>query len=329
MLIDGYITTVISISMISLVYEDSSNTVDNFIAIGVCRIYNYVDTYLRWLTLWGPGPQLLRPNGDHLVFVFRSSHHKPSGDFLEVLKADSIRLSQKIHRLGVAHVSSMGLVYGSKIRGCFLPSFAEDTAAEMQIMRGIMRSITHASSWVSAAFWQTTRIKEKITYAHLLGLQPVIVSMGINAICHNWERLHRFTQQEYEERYGVLDIWISIPMSADPSDPLDPEDRRVMCPTEMERHYRRVGFYTTTDFINHDEGHGESEGVGVSKTCIDTYRDGYDYLSEVRTTTRYVRMRGSKEKSSLEGNYLQYIVLTLHYPPCSCLYSTNGTIRRV
>lgn len=129
--------------------------------------------------------------------------------------------------------------------------------------------------------------------------------MGINAICHNQDRLHHQTQ-DYEERHGVLDIWMSILLATDPADPLNSDDRRVVCPTKLGRNYRRVGFYTTTDFVNHGRD-GGSERACILKEYIDIYRDEYDYLSELRTTAGgCAQWLGSEEKCSLEGRLLHY-----------------------
>jgi hypothetical protein len=157
-------------------------------------------------------------------------------------------------------VDTISIVCGTRVRGRYVPSFAHGPASEEELPirslpadRRTSTALNRLLAEVDNALQLTQRIKTQIIDAILGGGYPVIVSMGVNALSHNAERLGLF-MQDFKSRYGPLDVWLRVLKG-------EVEGHRdgtsfAMYPTKVGRRY--VGFCTSTDV-----GDCCSEGVEV------------------------------------------------------------------
>jgi hypothetical protein len=113
-------------------------------------------------------------------------------------------------------VDTTSIVCGSKVRGRYIPSFAHEPALEEELAtrslpagRRTVTALNRLLAEVDNALQFTQRIKAQIMYAMLGGRYPVIVSMGVNALSHNAERLQLF-MHDFESQYGPLDVWLRV-----------------------------------------------------------------------------------------------------------------------
>jgi hypothetical protein len=80
----------------------------------------------------------------------------------------------------------------------------------------------------------TLRIKSQIIRSVMEGCCPVVVSMGTNALSHNWGRFSLF-QREFEAAYRPLSIFIRISVS-EAKGPQE-ETSRVICLETIDWHF--------------------------------------------------------------------------------------------
>lgn len=179
--------------------------------------------------LLGPQATPSQPDGDHFIFIFReSSDARPHDGSVEFFRADVTQTAKYKQLSGLAQVRSYGLVGSEQVRGSMIPSFADDIETEMALSRGMKFSIEDLPTKVKRTFATTVRVKQQIAYAHLKGRRPILVSMGINAMSHNWARLYQFAL-ECNSHHGPIDLWISMP--AKPALEEDRNDDFGICPT--------------------------------------------------------------------------------------------------
>jgi hypothetical protein len=132
---------------------------------------------------------------------------------------DAIRTASYLHNAGIVDVASISVICGWHLQGCFLPSFGHDLEKERRLaslsMVPACRTIDTLYAYLSEAHRAaefTIRIKSQIIRAIMEGCCPVVVSMGTNAMSHNWSRFSLF-HHEFEATYGPLNIWIHITAS--------------------------------------------------------------------------------------------------------------------
>jgi hypothetical protein len=207
--------------------------------------------------------------GVHLIFVYRHSREAPD-DHERDHMFDMMQTASYIHNSQTANVVSVAVVCGRGIKGCFLPSFSYNTETEVDLasqsfapgprQATTLRDLMHQST-TAAEF--TLRIKGQIIHSTMNGYRPVIVSMGTNAMSHNWTRLHLF-HKELRDAYGDIDMWMRITFSEGRGDRDDTS--RITCLKKIDGEF--MGFYNSTDIVEHETGRVHSEGVGVMKVRL-------------------------------------------------------------
>jgi len=154
----------------------------------------------------------------HLIFIYRHSK-AVSKDHDGGHIRESLAIVTHINACGVDEVVSISIICGRNIKGCFVPSFANDIKVELNLVAQFIAAARRSSESVGGVLSQasrasefTIRIKSHIIGAVVEGVRPVLVSIGTHAMSHNWDRFSLLFRQ-LESTYGQIDIWLR--MSAD------------------------------------------------------------------------------------------------------------------
>jgi hypothetical protein len=114
----------------------------------------------------------------------------------------------------------------------------------------------------------TMRTKTQKVDAIMKGRRPVLISMGANALSHNWERFSLFNGL-FEDGYGSLDMWLRL--SPEEARGQRSEVSRLMCPSPIARGI--LGRYTSTDITAHERGVKYNAGVAAWKVLLSVIHD--------------------------------------------------------
>jgi hypothetical protein len=151
---------------------------------------------------------------------------------------DATITASTVHNAGIADIASIAVLYDSGIQGCFLPSFGHDLETECTLAssslvpsRRCKPTLWEPKSETTRAAEFTARIKKQIIRAIMEGCCPIVVSMGVNAMTHNWARVSLF-HREFEATYGPLNMWLHI--SAEEDSGSRQETSRVLCPEAID-----------------------------------------------------------------------------------------------
>jgi hypothetical protein len=87
------------------------------------------------------------------------------------------------------------------------------------------------------------RVRAQIVDAVMEDRCPVVISMGVNALSHNSERLCLF-MEEFTAECGALNVWLRMPKLE--IEGIRSDTSAIMCPTSVRKGY--IGFYTSADF---------------------------------------------------------------------------------
>lgn len=189
----------------------------------------------------------------HLIFIFRHSRGA-SRDHEQQHMREALAIALSIKARGTDEVVSIYIICARNVKGCWVPSFANDMETELAFVaqsivaaRRSSKSIGRLVEETSLAAEFTLRIKSHIIGAVVEGVCPFLVSMGTNAISHHWGRFSLLFQQ-LEATYGPIDIWLRI--SKEEALSSRKEVNRVMCPERMGR--GMIGYHTSSDIVSHE-----------------------------------------------------------------------------
>jgi hypothetical protein len=106
------------------------------------------------------------------------------------------------------------------------------------------------------------------------GYRPVVISMGTNAISHNWSGLH-LLHKELRHAYGDIDMWTRITFS-EGRDGRD-DTSRIMYPKNISGDF--MGSHNSTDTVENETGTVDNKGVEVLKVRLGVYHTRNKLLS--------------------------------------------------
>ena len=210
----------------------------------------------------------------HLIFIFRHSSDAANHYDREHV-SDALQTASHIHTSGIAKVASMSMICARQMKGCFLPSFAHEVETELELVENSLVPGSRSASSLAGLMQQasraaefTMRIKTQIVDAIMKGRRPVLISMGANALSHNWERFSLF-HGLFEDAYGSLDMWLRL--SPEEARGQRSEVSRVMCPLPIDEGI--FGRYTLTDIAAHERDVKYNAGVAVWKVLLSAMHD--------------------------------------------------------
>ena len=180
-------------------------------------------------------------------------------------------MAEEIQRTGRADVQSIAVVGGQRIKGTLVPCFAANQRIETEQLCARYKAGEYFKNtqWdavlnIVHANRATDDYTNQLLRAHMKDLRPVLVSMGQNAISHNYSRFSVFMEL-YTEIYGPLDVVILVPK--DTGDHVRDRETAIMCPLNFGTYY--ANFFTSVDVIDHNSGRGSMEQeVYWSRECI-------------------------------------------------------------
>jgi hypothetical protein len=146
-----------------------------------CSVSAGLNRLLDASDFWGPEAMFSQPDEDHLIFIFRESTYPgPHEDTVELFRADATQTAKNIHLSGLAQVKSYGLVGSIEVKGLMVPSFVDDIETEMALASGVISSLNSLPTKVKNIFVTTVRLKQRITYAHLLQVVQNLSTPGLD-----------------------------------------------------------------------------------------------------------------------------------------------------
>jgi hypothetical protein len=161
----------------------------------------------------------IKQNKVHLIFVYRHSGEATEDHEHEHIH-DAIKTASDDHASGIANVVSISAVCGRNVKGPFSPSFSHDLETELELICQSVECTRRSTQQLKAFLFEgdraaepSTRIKAQIIRAVMEGCRPVVVSIGTNAMSHDWCRLSLFLQ-EYGPQYTAQHLtrrgqWLS------------------------------------------------------------------------------------------------------------------------
>lgn len=161
--------------------QDGMKPSDHLLQLDQCSVSAGLNRLLNASVFWGPEAIFSQPNGDHLIFIFRESACPgPHEKIVKLFWADATQTAKNIHLSGLAQAKSYELVSSIEVKGSMIPSFVDDIETEMALASGAISSLNSLPTKVKNTFVTTVRLKQQITYAHLLQVVQNLSTPGLN-----------------------------------------------------------------------------------------------------------------------------------------------------
>ncbi|KAH0016132.1 hypothetical protein KCU78_g7955, partial [Aureobasidium melanogenum] len=197
----------------------------------------------------------------HLNFIERHDEDAYKYHFESHLNS-AILTATELHLSGRASVQSITVVCSEHLPSCFLPSFAHDLDVECQLvsrcLAGGQRSASTLEKTQTQPWRQPFGSSPRSSIQIMQGLCPVLVAMGVNAMYQDWERLCLY-MYKFNIEYGPLDVWLRI--SQEEAEEMGRDTSMVLCPVPLVNGL--IGFYTSTDIVEHESQIKSDGGVQI------------------------------------------------------------------
>ena len=240
----------------------------------ISQFYNHLEDAVHWGYFDANGPVQCELDCGRAFINHMSFNHI----------ATSRCMAEEIQRTGRADIQSIAVIGGQRIKGTLVPSFAANQRIETEQLyarykageyfrntqREAVLNIVHANR-------ATDDYTNQLLRAHMKDLRPVLVSMGQNAISHNYSRFSLFMEL-YTEIYGPLDVVILVPK--DTGDHARDEETAIMCPLDFGTY--NANFFTSVDFIDHNSEKRVSGAISILEQRMDKIDETNKAISDAK-----------------------------------------------